>query len=206
MNRLESYLILGLQPLASKHEIRDAFRTLAKRLHPDSAGIKGNSHEFGRVVSAYNALTREAPGLVHFPDRRHYKSRPKPAPGFNLFTLGNIVIQGKTKEQRVFAVRSLGNSGQKGAYAFLRKALFDEKEQVVIEAVTAVGRLKVLQSAGELSSVFTRGSVAVKQAVLDAVEKVGLRGGFNNLVLQAMEDPHPDIRRRGLKLFLKKQE
>ena len=206
MNRLESYLILGLQPLASQYEIRDAFRILAKQLHPDSAGIKGNSRKFSRVVSAYHALTREAPSMVPFPKQRYYKPRPKPTPRFDLFTLGNIVIQGKTTEQRAFAVRSLGNSGKKAAYAYLRRALYDEKEQIVIEAVTAVGRLKVLQSAGELGSVFTRGSVAVKQAVLDAVEKIGLHGGFNNLVLQAMEDPHPDIRRRGLKLFLKKQE
>ncbi len=38
MSREDAYRVLGLEPGSSKDEIRDAYRRLIKRLHPDSGG------------------------------------------------------------------------------------------------------------------------------------------------------------------------
>lgn len=38
MTREEAYQVLGLQPEASLDEVRQAYRTLMKKLHPDQGG------------------------------------------------------------------------------------------------------------------------------------------------------------------------
>jgi hypothetical protein len=53
MSKEEAYQILGLQPGASVDEIRHAYRTLMKKLHPDQGGT---SHLAARVNEAREIL------------------------------------------------------------------------------------------------------------------------------------------------------
>jgi hypothetical protein len=95
----------------------------------------------------------------------------------------------------------MGFSGKKSAYVYLKRALFDESEMVVLAAVEAVGRLRIFQSAGELSSVYSHGSRAVKLRVLDTVEKIGRRQGFSPIVVLGMRSMDREIRSRALSIF-----
>lgn len=51
------YSVLGLSPSASAHEIRSAFRRLARTLHPDLHGSDpSRDRRFAQVVAAYEVL------------------------------------------------------------------------------------------------------------------------------------------------------
>ena len=54
---IQHYLRLELEPGANQEEIKDAFRRLAKRYHPDAG--RGNAHLFARVKEAYDTLSNE---------------------------------------------------------------------------------------------------------------------------------------------------
>ncbi|MFP3980363.1 MAG: J domain-containing protein [Desulfobacterales bacterium] len=48
------YAILGISPDASKQEVKDAYRQLAKQYHPDHEG--GDSGRFRDIQEAYSVL------------------------------------------------------------------------------------------------------------------------------------------------------
>jgi curved DNA-binding protein CbpA len=49
---------LGVSPSASATEIRQAYRTALRRLHPDAVEGPGSVTELGSVVRAYRTLER----------------------------------------------------------------------------------------------------------------------------------------------------
>ena len=56
------FTVLNLEPNAPRHEIKKAFRALAKHYHPDTASVdKGDSEKFQDVHSAYQTLMRGFP-------------------------------------------------------------------------------------------------------------------------------------------------
>lgn len=60
MKRATYYNILGLDPVASKEEIRSSFRQLALRYHPDRNPARKNAHAaFIAVHNAYRVLINE---------------------------------------------------------------------------------------------------------------------------------------------------
>jgi len=121
--------------------------------------------------------------------------------GINVFALGKLLTEGKNPATRIFAARSLANAAKRSAYPFLRKALYDTDSLVVKSAVEAIGALRIQQCAGELGSVFMRGNKEIKQATLSAIERIGVRGEFRNILTVAMKDGDPDIRKLSLKLY-----
>ncbi len=70
----DHYAALGVSRDASEQEIRGAFRTLAKRRHPDKNRGNPRAHAlFEEIVEAYQTLTDEA-------KRRDYDRETKPRP------------------------------------------------------------------------------------------------------------------------------
>ncbi len=70
----DHYAALGVSRDASEQEIRGAFRTLAKRRHPDKNRGNPRAHAlFEEIVEAYRTLTDEA-------KRRNYDRETKPRP------------------------------------------------------------------------------------------------------------------------------
>ena len=51
------YEILGLPETATDEEVRQRYRELAKRLHPDTAG-PGSEHLFKLITDAYNRIQK----------------------------------------------------------------------------------------------------------------------------------------------------
>ncbi len=56
LNTLQCYEILGLKPGASINEIKNAYRNLALRYHPDKDSSEGNEERFVKISDAYQTL------------------------------------------------------------------------------------------------------------------------------------------------------
>ncbi len=54
------YLILGVSKEASLHEIKQAYRRIAKKYHPDISGTSSSSDKFLEIQEAYETLMDEA--------------------------------------------------------------------------------------------------------------------------------------------------
>lgn len=57
MSRKDYYAILGIKRDASKAQVCDAYRTLAKQLHPDTNNGVGNPERFNDITEAYSVLS-----------------------------------------------------------------------------------------------------------------------------------------------------
>jgi hypothetical protein len=203
MSERDSYRELGLSPGASLDEVKEAYRRLAKQYHPDAGGTGISAKRFARVTEAYRTLSVRSHRrtLVDFPVRDVREQRPDLHVRNDLHSLGTTLSGGDIPSVRAFAAAELGRSGKKTAYAYLRKALFDNDEIVVRSAVQAVGNLRVRQAAGELGVVFNNGKPAVKLAVLDAVGQIGMSSAFRGILMAGLRDPDPQVRRRSLSLY-----
>lgn len=54
----EPYRVLGVPPTASAADVRRAFRTLVRRLHPDANPAAQPGAELSSIVAAYDRLGR----------------------------------------------------------------------------------------------------------------------------------------------------
>jgi len=185
----ELYTVLEVEPGAAMEEIRASYRRLVKQLHPDITGSAADARRLDKVVEAYRALVKVRGGAE------------TPRKERDIFSLGRLATGAAKPESRAFAVKSLGNSGKKAAYGFLKEALRDESERVVISALHAIGQLNVLHSAGELSHLFVGSSEKVKSAVIDAIEQMKSVRPFYSIIVAGMKDYSPTVRRRCLSLF-----
>jgi curved DNA-binding protein CbpA len=72
------YLVLGVRQDATLRRIRDAFRELALRHHPDRAGAQSTRH-FQDIVEAYEALSDPVQRAAHDAALRRVDPSPAPA-------------------------------------------------------------------------------------------------------------------------------
>jgi HEAT repeat protein len=114
-----------------------------------------------------------------------------------------MLTTGTSTSTRTFAARSLGNLGKRSAYTFLKQGLHDREQQVVLSCVRSIGRLKIAQSAGDLSAVFQRGNAEMRRVVMETVGEIDRLQLFRNLILAGLEDADASVRQRALKLFMK---
>ncbi len=112
-----------------------------------------------------------------------------------------MALNSRAPEMRAFAVKQLGNSGKRSAYFYIRKALFDPVPLVVRSAVEAVGNLKICQSAGELSAVFSRSNTEIRLAVIKSIGSIGLGESFVPIITLAMQDSNRSVRNMAVELF-----
>lgn len=60
LSQINPYEVLNLQPTASKDEIRKAYRTLARKYHPDAnPNNKAAEEKFKQINDAYTILSDE---------------------------------------------------------------------------------------------------------------------------------------------------
>ena len=84
---LDRYLeALGLQPGASRREVKEAYRRLSKAYHPDISKDPEAKDKFIALTEAYNFLTkvgptphRESTSFAYDPDRTEYEAWRKQA-------------------------------------------------------------------------------------------------------------------------------
>jgi len=58
-NEQDAYKLLGLEKTASDVEVKSRYRELLKKLHPDTAGIKGTECLLMMIIAAYQQIARE---------------------------------------------------------------------------------------------------------------------------------------------------
>lgn len=190
-----AYTILGLPQGAPLSDVKQAYRRLALRCHPDRPG--GSVRAFERVERAYNDLRAAAGEKKSVPE-----SETRETASFTeVQRLGKQLRESRDPSLRLFACRSLANSGRRSAYSYIRDALYDPSELVVLSAVEAVSALGIRHAYGDLGSVYSRGSERIRLAVLRGIEGSSNLEQFRSVVLQALEDPDPEVRRRGLSCF-----
>jgi curved DNA-binding protein CbpA len=199
MTETDLYRILCLEPGACRDEVKAAYRCLSKKYHPDSTGDPATSERFSRVVNAYRILevSLQKDSYLSADDRGKY--RPVSTERADVVSLGEMLQSGASQEVRISALRKLGFSGMKSAYAYVRKALYDPDEAVVRAAVQAVAVLGVRQSAGEMAAVFSRSSPSLKASILATAGATG-EGLFSATLEAALTDTDPSVssRARGL--------
>lgn len=204
MEELKYYRTLGLPPGADISQIKTAYRSLAKRLHPDLSSDPSTSDNFRQVVTAYKGLVarqqkRELLNTVTNSSYRssgYYKSH-------SIQDIGKLLFEGKTPAMRAFAARRLGLSGKKGTYYYLKKGLSDESETVVLAVIQAIGNLKVFSALDDLLAVFDSGSRTVQLQVLNVIEKMELPIKSKAIVLHGMQSLDRSIRLKSLSIFAK---
>ena len=154
---------------------RQTTRSKTKSEKPERNQTPKGKTKTGTTRSGiYNA------GRFHTAGSRFDDAYEAAASRMDIFGLGNMLLTSRSADLRTFAARRLGNSGKKTAYAFLRKALDDRDELVVRSVVEAIGNLRILQSAGELSAVFVRCKAPVRMEILKSVRKIGGSGSFEH--------------------------
>ncbi len=162
------YSVLGLEPGAAEDEVRTAYRRLAMRYHPDGSRDPATARQFARVVRAYKIL-KARPGA---PPKATGSPRDRFAlvleAGEDLFSLGQILAVDPDPRAREAAARSLGLSGRRSAYVFLRRAFYDSDEGVALAAVRAVAFIGSRQAGGEVAALYSRSGRAMRERMLEA--------------------------------------
>lgn len=162
---------------------------------PEAGGRAASGRGFAAVPGSGQRSSKGPAGAAAGSDSRQQ-------PPMDVFKMGRLLLTSRDPALRAFAARALGNSGRKTAYAFLRKALLDPEETVVRSAVASIGKLSILQSAGELAALYARSDVAVRKDVLLCVRSIlpGRSGrtpttdGFMAIAAIAERDTDPEIR------------
>lgn len=79
MEAISPYKILGILPGASQEEIKKAYRTLARKYHPDVNKEPGAEEQFRKINEAYRVLMNSG-----------FPGKPSGVKGFDGFDAGDI--------------------------------------------------------------------------------------------------------------------
>ena len=96
----DPYRVLGVARDATETEIRDAYRRLARRLHPD---VAGDASSTGGSAGPTMAEVNEAWSLLSDPSRRRIldEGRPQPTPGSRAGDDHRTVVVGPLPRARI---------------------------------------------------------------------------------------------------------
>ena len=56
---LDPYRVLGLEKTVTDAEVRTRYRELLKKLHPDTAGVRGTDFLLQMMITAYRQIVKE---------------------------------------------------------------------------------------------------------------------------------------------------
>jgi len=182
------YLALGLEPGAPSAELKQAYRNLSLKLHPDASRNPLTARRFDMVARAYATLSvkeREQPRVA--------ANLLVEKENVDLFALGADLAGNPDSDRRQSAARRLGLSGKRSAWVFLRKGLYDQDPAVVASCVRAAAVLGLAQGAGEIAGAYDRAGATLRDAILEAAKAT--RDGLFTTTLEAAKSD-PDPRRR----------
>lgn len=213
---------LGLDSSASWRDIRVAYATRVKQAHPDSSPGRGSRFLLERTISAYRVLKSayrvndgHHGGGVSTPtrgaDHQHERREPprqagnaggrderKHARYVSMSALGNAALTRSRPEERVRACVALGQTGKRSAAAYLRAALYDDRDDVVVAAAAALAVLRARSVAGDYACIYSSASKPVRLAVLTAAVQAGPAECFRSLFVKALTDSDRSVRRLAL--------
>ncbi len=132
---------------------------------------------------------------------RAQKLAKENSPSHLVFAAGELLTGKGSDRQKKQAIQTLVSLRRKSAYPFLKTALYEESEVIVLSAIEAIGKLKILQAGPELSSLMCSGSVKIRMAVLEAVENMARIKHYRDIVQLAVGDSNMAVRHKAEKLF-----
>lgn len=202
MEELRFYRTLGLPAGANINQIKSAYRLLAKKYHPDITRDPDSGEQFRRISTAYkNLVAKEQKSAFFYSTLRRPRRTTPEQDGDSLYTIGKTLVEGKTPEMRAFAARRLGLSGRKGSYIYLKRALRDSSETVVLAVLDAVGKLRMRSSITDLAELFDTGSRAIKMGILEAIERMSIPQASIDILTWGMQSQDRSLRLKSLSLF-----
>jgi hypothetical protein len=205
MKALSSYSVLGLRYGADEEEIRQAYRMLVKKYHPDLTRDPSSSEKLQKIISAYKDLSiKDRKNIIEVSVRENTaRAAGRPSGIDEVLRLGRKFSLSLLQRDKLDIISKLGASGQKAAYIYLKNAMTDDDEVIVKAAVRASAQLKVLQSAGDFIKLFHKGNSEIKKTVLDAVEAIGDFQNFSSLIMKGIEDRDFMVKSRAFNIYLK---
>lgn len=189
----------GLRGTQSRRDTEDS------RSEKPGRGSEARSRD-SRSAGAWNKTKRSKPGAGGIQGKTSSPSVRESIDPSRWARYGELLVSGRNAAIRAMAAKTLGDLGRRSAYGYLRQAFSDSEDRVVCEAVRAVGRIGIRQAKGELITLFSRGSPAIKHAVLDCVEELGDLEEYGSLLYSALKDPYASVRERGVPLLARYQK
>lgn len=169
---------------ASEQKIRE----MEKR-----AGEKRAAYEKAHRISELKKARERARSLS---EKKVSEEQRRASGSHKIFALGEILNKSGSDREKISAIKSLAALKRKSAYPFLKEALYDSSEAVVIASINAIGQLKIHQAGSELTSLISSGSINVKTAILDIVILMGKEKQYLNIIHLAIRDSHLPIRQK----------
>lgn len=116
------YVLLGVQESATEHQIRAAYRTLARRYHPDVSRTP-DAKKFARIQQAYNVVGSTINRLEYDEWLRESRQAEKkalaritqPTPSQNRDTEDSRLPASRASTSLHVSAMQAGNSGRKGS-------------------------------------------------------------------------------------------
>jgi DnaJ-class molecular chaperone len=106
----DPYSVLGVSKTATQEEIRNAYRKLAKSLHPDlNPGNKEAERKFKEIAAAYEIIGDEK-------KRKEFDAGPKPGEGFEFRQRPGGPFSGGQGQERHFYYETQGGPGEEGGF------------------------------------------------------------------------------------------
>lgn len=187
---------LGLDTSASWQDIRTAYARKVKQAHPDSSPGHGSRFVLEQTLQAYRLLKTSYRVDEQKRSRVSRHTRPAAAPSWQ--SIGRTALAADTPEERCAACSALGRTGRRSASAYLRAALYDHDDRVVVAAATALGLLKARSAARDYEGIFDSAGLRVRSSILNAAVQTGPAECFRKLFVTALSDEDRSVRRVAL--------
>jgi len=197
---------------AEDQKRREAFRKAAeeglrrKRAERDKAQQKAaekaahdkRKREFERKISERRAAFEEKmkKSQLKAAKERARKLSKENSSSHKVFVSGEVLKGKNSDRQKLHAINALVSLKRKSAYPFLKIALYEGSETIVLASIAAIGKLKIIQAGPELSSLMCSGSIKIRLAVLDAIAGIGRKNQYTVIVNMALKDREIAVRRK----------
>jgi curved DNA-binding protein CbpA len=181
-----------------KEAIRKAEREKVKREAEEKAAMEKRRREMEKRSAERRAAYEEKvkKSQIKAVKERARKLSKENSPSHKVFITGEILSGNNTDRRKLQAINTLIALKRKSAYPFLKRALYEGSEPIVLASIAAIGKLKIIQAGPELSSLMCSGSVKIRLAVLDAIAGIGRNNLYTGIVNMALRDNDSSVRRQ----------
>lgn len=150
------FLALGIHPRSNSASVKNAYRSLAKILHPDTSE---RAHDlFIKVTKAYKDALAESV-------KKGYDVTS------SIELLISMADSRSPLADRLYGIRALGNTRNPQVCRFVMPYLSDKNEDIVCEAVKAVYKTGDEEAVLKLQSLYDKAALKVKYMIQRVLQR-----------------------------------